>query len=98
MGKDDEVSHDDALKDWLIERVAFYLDRPADSIDPTVELAEYGVDSVYALSIISDIEDRLQMEVDVEMMRQHRTIEALAGYLTTVIEKARDEQLTAGPP
>ncbi|NGO66948.1 acyl carrier protein [Streptomyces boncukensis] len=71
----------DEFRTWLTERVAFYLDQPAESIDPAVELAEYGMDSIYALSVISDIEDRLGMELDVGEVRQYRTVDALADYL-----------------
>lgn len=76
----------DEFRTWLIERVAFYLDQPAESIDPTVELAEYGMDSVYALSVISDIEDRLHRELDAEEVRQHRTVDALVAHVATLTD------------
>lgn len=69
------------LQKWLLDRIAFYLDKPAENIDPAVELARYGVDSVYAISIISDIEDHLQVEVDVAEARSRRTADALTDYL-----------------
>ncbi|WP_227022989.1 acyl carrier protein [Actinomadura rubrobrunea] len=70
---------------WLVDRIAFYLDRPPDDIDPTVELARYGVDSVYALSIVSDIEDRLQVEVDVAEARRRGTVASLTDYLLELV-------------
>lgn len=79
------------LSEWIRERVAFYLDRPAEAIDPAVELAEYGMDSVYAISVISDIEDRLNEELDVAEIRKCPTINALAGYLLTVAVWQRPE-------
>lgn len=74
------ISHDE-LQAWLVDRIAFYLDRPPENIDPTVELARYGIDSVYAISIISDIEDHLQVEVDVAEARKRETVTALTDYL-----------------
>ncbi|WP_461031932.1 acyl carrier protein [Streptomyces mayteni] len=71
----------DEFRSWLIERVAFYLDQSPETIDPAVELAEYGMDSVYAISVISDIEDRLHQELDMEEVRQHRTVDALVDHL-----------------
>jgi acyl carrier protein len=73
------------LQAWLLDRIAFYLDKPADAIDPAVELARYGVDSVYAISIISDIEDHLQVEVDVAEARSRGTVDALTAYLLELV-------------
>lgn len=75
----------DGLERWLLDRIAFYLDKPADSIDPEVELARYGMDSVYAISIISDIEDHLQVEVDVAKARSRGTVDALTDYLLELV-------------
>ncbi|MEU5884427.1 acyl carrier protein [Spirillospora sp. NPDC047279] len=73
------------LQTWLIDRIAFYLDKPAESIDPAVELARYGVDSVYAISIISDIEDHLQVEVDLDEARRRETVDSLTEYLLELV-------------
>ncbi|GAA2433113.1 acyl carrier protein [Actinomadura vinacea] len=73
------------LQTWLLDRIAFYLDKPAEGIDPAVELARYGVDSVYAISIISDIEDHLQVEVDVVEARRRGTVDALTDYLLELV-------------
>ncbi len=75
----------DGLEQWLLDRIAFYLDKPVDSIDPKVELARYGMDSVYAISIISDIEDHLQVEVDVAKARSRGTVDALTDYLLELV-------------
>jgi len=72
------------LAGWLVDRVAFYLDRPSEQIDPATELARYGMDSIYAVSVISDIEDRLQVELDLTEARRLGTIDALTDYLLDV--------------
>jgi acyl carrier protein len=69
------------LADWLIERIAFYLDRPIDSIDPTVDLAVYGMDSLYTLSVISDVEDHLDLDIDAATLRDYPTLNELVDYL-----------------
>jgi len=81
-------------RDWLTERVAHYLEHPADSLDPDVDLAAYGMDSLYALNVISDIEDRWQLELDATLLREHPTLNALAGHLDTLI---RPEHAGSGP-
>ncbi|MBX6768170.1 MAG: acyl carrier protein [Actinomadura rubrobrunea] len=80
-----EILSRDELQKWLVDRIAFYLDRPPDDIDPMVELARYGVDSVYALSIVSDIEDHLQVEVDVAEARRRGTVASLTDYLLELV-------------
>ncbi|MEU8389532.1 acyl carrier protein [Micromonospora sp. NPDC048843] len=73
----------DELRTWLIDRVAVYVERPADAIDPTVPLGEYGLDSVLALAMASDIEDHLKITVDATVLWDHPTIDELARVLTT---------------
>ncbi|GAA2139372.1 hypothetical protein GCM10009727_35800 [Actinomadura napierensis] len=84
MSGSQTISHEE-LQMWLLDRIAFYLDRPVENIDPAVELARYGVDSVYAISIISDIEDHLQVEVDVAEARRRETVAALTDYLLDLV-------------
>jgi acyl carrier protein len=75
------------LQTWLLSRVAFHLDRPAGSVDPSADLARYGMDSVYAITIISDIEDYLQVEVDLEEARRRGTVDALTDYLVALTNR-----------
>ncbi|WP_202125442.1 acyl carrier protein [Actinomadura physcomitrii] len=84
MSGSQTISYDE-LQMWLLDRIAFYLDRPTENIDPAVELARYGVDSVYAISIISDIEDHLQVEVDVAEARRRETVADLTAYLLDLV-------------
>ena len=63
---------------WLTERVAYFLERPPAEIDPGVELVELGLDSVYALTLCGDIEDRFDLEVDPTIVWDHPTIRSLA--------------------
>lgn len=87
---ENEISLDRGeLGEWIRGRVAFYLDRPVDAIDPGVELAQYGLDSVYAISVISDIEDRIDEELNIAEVRQRPTIDALVDYLLTVTRRER---------
>lgn len=72
------------LAEWLRERVAHYLNRPAAEIAGDVPLAEYGLDSVYALTLATEIEDEFDMELDPTVMWDYSTIAALSGYLADV--------------
>ncbi|MGH1554865.1 acyl carrier protein [Streptomyces sp. L7] len=51
------------------------------SIDPTVPLAEYGMDSVCALSLCGDIEDDFGITVEPSLAWDHPTVAELAAHL-----------------
>lgn len=73
------------LADWLTERVAFYLDRPTTGIEAHIDLAAYGMDSLYALSLASDVEDRFDVVIEAADLRDHPTINALADRLRQLL-------------
>jgi len=70
------------LQPWLIGRVAVYLGRPIEEIDPTAPLADMGMDSVYALSLCGDIEEALDLQVEPTLAWDHPSIAAIAGHLS----------------
>lgn len=73
--------HSDDLREWLIGRVAHYLSAAPETIRADVPLADYGLDSVYALVICGDIEDHYQIVVEPTLAWDHPTIDALAAHL-----------------
>jgi acyl carrier protein len=79
------------LRSWLLERVAFYLDQPTETIDPGVPLTDYGMNSIYAVSVVADIEDRFGVEFETIPTWSHPDINLIAEY----VEKVLAEQ--AGP-
>ncbi|MFG2822960.1 acyl carrier protein [Kitasatospora sp. NPDC048365] len=70
------------IRGWLVERVGYYLQRPAEEIDPAVALTEYGLDSVYAFALCGDIEDTLRLSVDPTLVWDVNTVDALAEHLS----------------
>jgi acyl carrier protein len=74
---------------WLIERVAIYLRRPAQDIDSSVPLAEYGMDSLTALALAADIEDEFDVELAPETAWDHPTVDALHASVAGEIERTR---------
>ena len=57
-----DIKNTSELQSWLCERIAFYLDQPAETIDPDTELAHYGMNSVYAVSLLADLEAKLDQQ------------------------------------
>jgi acyl carrier protein len=83
------AADNDDLRGWLVERVAEHLKMKAADIRSDVPLSDYGLDSVYALSVAAEIEDHLGFAVDPTMMWDNPTVDAL---LTAIgEERARSE-------
>ncbi|WP_030715484.1 acyl carrier protein [Streptomyces sp. NRRL F-2580] len=71
--------------EWLYARLSLYLRRAPETIDPNVPLAEYGMDSVAALSLCGDLEDEFGLEVEPTLLWDHPTVTSLVGYLSTAL-------------
>ncbi|MFD9165298.1 acyl carrier protein [Streptomyces sp. NPDC059558] len=71
--------------EWLYARLSLYLRRAPETIDPTVPFAEYGMDSVAALSLCGDLEDEFGLEVEPTLLWDHPTVASLVGHLSTVL-------------
>ncbi|MGY1896447.1 acyl carrier protein [Nocardia gipuzkoensis] len=69
------------IQEWLIERVADYTERAPHHVDPVVPLAELGLDSVSAVNLCGEIEDRWSLEVDPVLVFDYPTIADIAAYL-----------------
>jgi acyl carrier protein len=81
------VPSTDELRDWLTARVAEYLDDPAE-IRPDVSLADYGMDSMYALMLCGDIEDHLDVTIDPTVAWDYPTIDGMVGYVRELLGAA----------
>ncbi|TCJ93546.1 acyl carrier protein [Nocardia alba] len=82
------TTHSATTEDWLIERVADYTDRAPHQVDPTIPLAELGMDSVSAVALCGEIEDRWLLDIDPTLVFEYPTIAAIATYLTAEIAVA----------
>ncbi|BBG01415.1 MULTISPECIES: acyl carrier protein [Pseudonocardia] len=71
----------ETLADWLVSCIADYREVPAAEIGQDVPLAELGLDSVYALTLCGDIEERWGIETEPTVAWDHPTIGALATHL-----------------
>ncbi|AXL92987.1 polyketide synthase [Streptomyces sp. CB09001] len=69
------------LTTWLSDRIALYLKRTPQEIDPSVPLAEYGLDSVAALSLCGDIEEDFDLVLEPTVAWDYPTVQALATHL-----------------
>jgi acyl carrier protein len=72
----------DTLVDWLINRVASYLSTDADAIETDVAFGDYGLDSVFALNLCTDLEHELGILAQPSIAWDYPTIDDMAGHLT----------------
>ncbi|MFK4106437.1 acyl carrier protein [Streptomyces sp. NPDC019531] len=85
---DEEISTE-ALIIWLTQSVAQYADMSVREIDPDVLLSDYGLDSVSAVAVLTEIEDAFGVVPDVTVVWDHPTIRALASFLADFIRAER---------
>lgn len=76
------ASTPEELRSWLVERVAYYSERPSEDIRLDMSAAESGLDSVYAFMLCSEIEDDLGLSVEPITVWELDTLEALVAHLS----------------
>ncbi|AGB24504.1 acyl carrier protein [Mycobacterium sp. JS623] len=75
---------------WLTTQLASYLELPATSIDPMVPLAEMGVDSVHAISLVGDIEAHFDIDVDPTLIFDYPTLAHIAEFIDSAVTKQQE--------
>jgi acyl carrier protein len=85
----DKNNNKATIEQWLKIQVAKYVKLSPEEIFSDVLLAEYGLDSVYALTLSGDIEEHLEIILDPTFMWDNPTISALSQSLRkiTSVEK-----------
>ena len=69
------------IRHWLVERVAFYLERPGDEIATADNLIAMGLDSVSAFGLCGDVEDRFGVEAEPTMAWNHPTVDEITAHV-----------------
>lgn len=73
----------EAIRTWLTERVAYFLDLAPEEVAPDDLLVEIGLDSVYALTLCGDVEDEFGILVEATLAWDHPTVDALTAHIHT---------------
>lgn len=80
------------IRALLTRYIASYLECPPTDIDPDVKLIEYGLDSIFALTLCGDIEDEYDIVIESTLVWDHPTISSITGFLhRTLSEKGHDD-------
>ncbi|MEV0298885.1 acyl carrier protein [Nocardia sp. NPDC050710] len=69
------------IEGWLVQRVADYTERAPHQVDPATPLSELGIDSVSAVNLCGEIEDRWSLDIDPTLVFDYPTIARIATFL-----------------
>ena len=76
----------EAICAWMVDYLAAQLKVAPASLDVTVALDEYGVDSATAVRMMGDLEDYIGCELSPSLPYEFPTIEALSGHLADLAQ------------
>ncbi|MFJ4685555.1 acyl carrier protein [Streptomyces sp. NPDC091377] len=82
------------LREWLCAYLTEELRLPPDAIDPDQPMSVYGLDSVRAITLITEAEDRLGCELDPNALWEFPTVASFAGLLAAQVSAEDRERLT----
>ncbi|WP_376092246.1 acyl carrier protein [Roseomonas sp. CCTCC AB2023176] len=74
---------DAALREWCLEELARLLDRPVAEIRSDATFASLGLDSANSVGFVLSLEERLDAELDPELLGAYRTLDALLDHLAS---------------
>lgn len=75
------------IAEWLTDRIAAALAVQPELIDRQRPLAEYGLDSVYALGLCGEIEEHLGLVVEPTLAWDYPTVTAIADHLRSELAR-----------
>lgn len=69
------------IYNWLRQRIADEIKIAPEAVSLTIPFANYGLDSIVIVTIVSDLEDWLGISLDPTIFWEYPTIEALSQWL-----------------
>jgi|GEM_PF-3201113 len=75
-----------SIQNWLVFHASKLLSIEANEIDCTTSLEQYGLDSVAAISLVSDLSTYIGYELPPELILDYPSIQALTQYCSEIEE------------
>ena len=72
----------ETIKNWLINYLAQLTEVPAREIDTKATFSEYGLESGIAMGLVGDFEKWLNVELPIDVLFDHPSVEALTIYVS----------------
>lgn len=79
-----DVPREKEIREWIVARVARELGVNANEIEHDAPFSRYGLDSIAAVHLVSDLEEWLKVELYPTLPYEYPTADALARYLSGV--------------
>ena len=79
-----DVPREKEIRDWIVARVASELSVKPAEIEVDAPFSRYGLDSIAAVNLVSDLETWLKVELSPTLPYEYPTATALARYVSTV--------------
>lgn len=79
----------EAVKQWLVAYIADLLEFERSEVNTRLPLGRYGLDSTAAVGLTGDLGNWLGCDLDPRLLYEHKTIDALASFVTTHYAKLR---------
>ncbi len=70
-----------SILQWISVRLAEKVKIDVDQVDPRLPFDRYGLDSLNAVTLIGELGDWLQLELDPSIVYDYPTIEQLSNYV-----------------
>jgi len=85
----------EAIRSWLVTRIAAILEMDSAAIDPRQPFTYYGLGSVQAVSLTGDLEVFLDRKLSPTLAWDYPNIELLANYLTNDNQQTKTKKSSA---
>jgi acyl carrier protein len=69
------------IRQWLQERIAEEIRARPETISAQIPFANYGLDSIVIVTIVADLEEWLEIDLDPTIFWEYPTIETLSEWL-----------------
>ena len=73
------------IQAWIVSHMASLLDVPAAQIDPSRTFEQYGLDSIAAVALLSDLGVWLGQDLDTNLIDRDATIASLSKQLADLV-------------
>ena len=78
------------LEEWLCAHLVVQLEVPGGRIDPTEPMSAYGLDSLKAVAMLTDIEAHVGFEIDPSALWDYPTVAAFTRFLADRLTPSLD--------
>ncbi|NKI70762.1 hypothetical protein GN109_15165 [Collimonas pratensis] len=80
------LSRESAIsEEFLVKILSEVMEIDPTKISPTIAFSEYGLDSLYGIQFVREIEDTIGREIDLRGLYDHPTIREFSKYLNTLM-------------